>query len=336
RKDALSRLSGSLSSAIAEAREACLDLLANVESRLDYPDEEGPDDVADTSKVAGEGQAFSGAFGNASGGAFGNASGGAYSPSAQIGHLKARLAELSAGFSASRLRQEGAVVVLAGRPNAGKSSLFNSLVREERAIVSPEPGTTRDWIESWIELGGWALRLIDTAGLREAGEGVEAEGVRRSLGRAEEADILVYVVDGAEGLAEEDSRYLDSHPGALRAWNKADRADCFPAPPGWILTSAHRQGGIAALESGLLKELGSMADLPGPGAGGIANHRQKALVDRAISILDAAEAQEASGASLDILALSLREAAQTLGEITGEYPSEAVLERIFGSFCLGK
>ena len=307
REDALARLSGALSSRLSAIRKACLDLLADIEARLDYPEDEGPE---------GEGAVRAG-----------------------LEAMVASLIELSEGYAGARLRRDGALVVLAGRPNAGKSSLFNFLVREERAIVSPEPGTTRDWIEAWMDLGGYALRLVDTAGLRESGEGIEAEGVRRSLGLVSNADLLVYLVDGVTGLSVADENFLASRPNAFKVWNKVDAAECSFVPSGWIGLSARRGEGIHTLEKKILASLG--AKLPEAPRRketqvGLAGERQKFLVDRALSSVRQAVAFLESGAPLDALALEVREAASFIGEITGEILGDEVLEKIFGSFCLGK
>ena len=166
-----------------------LDLLAEMEARLDYPIEEGEGESLDSEAPWIE----------------------------RLAVCEAQLRKISRSYIGGRLRQEGALVVVAGRPNAGKSSLFNLAVREERAIVSPEPGTTRDWLEAWIEVGGYAMRLVDTAGLRYVDEGIEAEGVRRSLDLSERADIIIYLVDGKTGLADEDIDFIVRHPAALKA-----------------------------------------------------------------------------------------------------------------------
>lgn len=334
RSDALKRLSGALSSEFHSLREGMLDLEAEIESRLDYAEEEGPEAPVRWAD--------------------------------RISSYAGRLRSLSAGFSGGRLRQEGALVVVAGRPNAGKSSLFNLLTREERAIVSAEPGTTRDWLEAWIGLGSYAIRLVDTAGLRRPKADVEAEGVRRSLELLGRADVVVYMVDGAAGLAPEDEKFVSRYPGALKIWNKIDSHSCLPVPPGWIGISARKNMRLNVLESALMEFLDRAAALgsgapgsgmpeaagsgaPGaerkiPGAGQktseaavrIASERQKKLVDKCAAALDSAIADIGRGAPLDIIALAVREAADFLGEITGEIGGEEVFERIFGTFCLGK
>jgi len=281
RQDALERLSGVLSEKLNAMRSSMIDVLADINARLDYPEDEGPseelslgglpspslkgslqkrpsqgaalENVPDIESTLGAGDASnaSGA-GNASNAE--NASGAGLAPESEpwVLHLRAAqrsLAELLATYPGGKLRQEGFLVVIAGRPNAGKSSLFNLLVREERAIVSPEPGTTRDWLESWITIGEFMVRLIDTAGLRQSQNQIEAEGVRRAQELLDRADIVLYLVDGTQGLAEEDLVFVAQHPDALLLWNKVDRPDCLPAPPAWRPVSAKDIRAFGAFES---------------------------------------------------------------------------------------
>ncbi len=329
REDALLRLGGALSAEFSALRDAMLDLLAEIEARLDYPAEEGPDEKGPD----GEGSEAAVDRGNPW--------------LSRLVSCESRLVRLLGSFVGGRLRAEGALVVVAGRPNAGKSSLFNLIVREERAIVSPEPGTTRDWLESWIEIAGYALRLVDTAGLRKAEAEIEAEGVRRSLDMSGKADIVVYLVDGRLGLGAEDEDFLTRHPQALRLWNKIDAADCKPIPPGWLGLSAKKGLHLDALEAAITRILRASSAVDGEPARKeeagrkeeavrVASARQKALLDLCLGSVRRARAGAESGATLDAVSLDIREAADFLGEITGEIAGEEVFNRIFGSFCLGK
>ena len=318
REDALLRLGGLLSAEFSSLRDDMLDLLAEIEARLDYPAEEGPDGEGSGAAVdAGKPWLI------------------------RLASCESRLDRLSRNYVGGRLRQEGALVVVAGRPNAGKSSLFNLIVREERAIVSPEPGTTRDWLESWIEIGGFAVRLVDTAGLRRAEADIEAEGVRRSMHLSGKADVVVYLVDGRQGPGTEDADFLASHPQALKLWNKIDAPDCMPTPPGWLGLSAKKGLHLDALESAIADVLRASSIFEGePGwkeePVRVASARQKALLDLCLGAVRRAREGAESGATLDAISLEIREAADFLGEITGEIAGEEVFNRIFGSFCLGK
>jgi tRNA modification GTPase len=312
RAEALRRLEGGLSRALSSARASIVDALAETEARLDYAEDD-------------------------------DSPAGSLDP-AVLSPVRGLVASLAASFAAGRLYERGARAVVAGRPNAGKSSLFNLLVREERSIVAADPGTTRDWIEAGIEIGGLPLRLIDTAGLREAEGGAEAEGVARSLRLAGEAEAVVYVVDGTLGLSPEDEGHLGSRPDALKVWNKVDDPRCLPEPPGFLRMSAATGEGLSALADALRDLVAprfGIARAGSPPAGGeaglrVASERQKLLLDRTARALDSALAGLEAGTPLDALALDLREAADALGEITGEIASEEVLEAVFSRFCLGK
>ena len=329
RHDALSRLSGMLSKRLKELRSMMLDVLADIDARLDYSEDEGPEEIERWPMI--------------------------------ISQIQGALAELLKSYPGGKLRQEGLLVVIAGRPNAGKSSLFNLLVREERAIVSEEPGTTRDWLESWITIGGLAVRLVDTAGLRDSKNEIEIEGVRRAKAMLDKADVILYLVDGTVGLYEEDKNFMAAYPGALFLWNKVDRIDCLSAPVGWKAISAKDVASFGFLESMLVDELRAKIDEgynpqsampqtsksqgPMPQAREpqsherqvrIASERQKQLLSEAQEALSRAMEAHEAGVALDLVSLHIQEAAESIGEITGDIASDEVLERIFSSFCLGK
>ncbi len=310
RAEALRRLEGGLSDRIASARSQLIAVLAEVQVRLDFDEDQGsPEEGIDAAVLA---------------------------------RVRSSIATLSESYAFGRIYAEGARVVVAGRPNAGKSSLFNLMLREERSIVSREPGTTRDWIEAGVELEGLPVRLIDTAGLRDAPAGTEAEGVARSRRLVAGADALVYVVDGSLGLAPEDLDFLAARGKAatVRVWNKADHPSCLSAPEGFLAMSAMTGEGFPAFASALARTIRDGSGAHGGGASEIgvrvASSRQKALLDRALQSIDEASSGLAAGIPLDALSLDLRAAADSLGEITGEISSAEILEAIFSGFCLGK
>ncbi len=315
RAEALRRLEGGLSRALRAAREALVGTLAEAEARLDYAeDDDAPAGGLELAALRG---------------------------------VRDLVAGLSASYAAGRLFERGARVVVAGRPNAGKSSLFNLLVREERSIVAADPGTTRDWIEAGIELWGLPIRLIDTAGLRIASGEIEAEGVSRSRRLAAEAEAVVYLVDGTSGVEPEDRAFLESRPDALRVWNKADSPGCAQAPSGYLRLSAATGEGLPALADALRESVAPRfgrddgdarpaRDIQAARDIRVASERQKLLLDRAVAALDSALAGLDEGIPLDALVIDLREAADALGEITGEIASEEILEAVFSRFCLGK
>jgi tRNA modification GTPase len=325
---AVNRLSGALEEEIRGVKDLLLQVLAGTELRLDYSEDEG------------------------------DAGGDALPDRPLAEEALERLRVLAASYRMERLYQEGALGVIAGRPNAGKSSLFNRLIKEDRSIVTGIPGTTRDWIEAWISLEGIPLRLADTAGLRESLDELEQLGMARSRELLEAADLVLYVLDGCAGLTGEDRRFLSalSGPGApplLLLWNKADAAPppeagivqpgmepWFPpdAEPLVLALSAKTGEGLAALcaaMAALLESRGGKAE----GADrtpGIASARQKQLIDSAAAAVVEALDLADRGEPLDLIAPLLREGVNALGEITGEVSTAEILETMFSRFCVGK
>jgi tRNA modification GTPase len=238
-------------------------------------------------------------------------------------------AHLADGGRGERLR-EGLVVAILGAPNAGKSSLLNALVGRDAAIVSARAGTTRDVVEARLDLGGVPATLADTAGLREASDEIEAEGVRRALLRAEAADLRLLVF-AADRPPDADTLALVA-PGALVVANKADLAP-VPAAIGGaapIPVSARTGQGVAALRDRLAA---AAADLARPDtATPLTRSRHRAALLEAVARLAELEAAELP----ELRAECLRAAVSALGRITGRVGIEAVLDAVFGEFCIGK
>ncbi|HDQ15313.1 MAG TPA: GTP-binding protein, partial [Sediminispirochaeta sp.] len=246
------------------------------------------------------------------------------------------LEELLATYRTGKIYQEGVKVALAGPTNAGKSSLFNLFLREDRSIVSGVHGTTRDYIESWITVSGIPVRLYDTAGLREAEHPVEAEGIKRSGQVIEGASLVLYLADGSAPLRREDLEVQREHGEDRRyifVWNKLDLKK-HPAPAGWYGVSAETGEGFEALEGEIGRRI--LGEQRVDAEVMIDSERQRRLIEGALSAvygcLMALEEEQA----LDIVALDLKEALDALGEITGEVSSADILQQIFGDFCVGK
>ena len=304
---ALHRLAGSVEGRVRGLKERLLAFQAAVEVRLDYPEEELPAEVV---------------------------------PPAELDGFQKELEGLAATYRIGRLFQEGVSAVLAGRTNSGKSTLFNRLLREERAIVSEAPGTTRDYLEGGIDLEGIPVRLFDTAGYREAGDPVEAEGQRRTDALVNGSQLVLYLVDAAAGFAEGDRRFLAQHAGEGRLipiWAKADLAGTAAAGPDFLPVSAATGEGIEEL-------CRIMSERILAGAGGadtgeeavIDSLRQKQLLEAALASYCEFRRGLASGEALDLLAVDLREALEALGRITGEVATQDILSEIFSRFCVGK
>ena len=319
RHNAVSRLSGVLETEINAIKKKLVEILSGVEVFLDYSEDEiGIDADEDAGRFTG------------------------LEPAREA---LARLRMLAESWKRERIYQEGVLAVIAGRPNAGKSSLFNLLLKEERAIVTEVPGTTRDWIEAWVSIEGVPVRLADTAGLRESLDPVEKIGVERSRDLLEAAELVLYLIDGEAGFTAEDAAFIGElkQKPHLIIWNKVDLA--LPSADNEIkecvCVSAKTGEGIAALTSAIAAaittaingEMGARAETS-PAA--LGTERQKNLVEAAAAALEEALALAVREEPLDIIAPLLRDAINSLGEITGEVSTADILEEMFGKFCVGK
>lgn len=259
------------------------------------------------------------------------------------------LSELVRSYAVGRHYRDGVAVVLVGKPNAGKSSLFNVLLRENRAIVSPSPGTTRDYIEESVVLGGVLFRLVDTAGLREAVEWVETEGVRRTKSKLAQSDVVVIVVDSTESLNRKDAlkaiHGLNASDEVIIAYNKIDllqncqaRSDEF-----WfngvrgaeVFLSAKTGAGVDVLTRLLMQcvvddTAVTSADFR------VTSRRHVEACEHAKESLDRALAAIDNGMTNEFVALDIRQAIDSLSEIAGEVTTDEVLGEIFSNFCIGK
>jgi tRNA modification GTPase len=250
---------------------------------------------------------------------------------------------LLAGFESGRVLRDGLVVLILGRPNVGKSSLLNVLLGESRAIVHEVPGTTRDTLEENLVLGGIPLRLIDTAGVRETVDPVEAEGVWRARQKAESADLVMLVVDGSVPLSPDDMLALElcRERLTLLVINKADLPQ-VPIPESisgmpQVLVSAHQGLGLDRLREAVINFfLGGLSRREPLENILLSDRRHRQALTRCRDALGRIESICTDGLPPEILALEIREALAALGEITGETTPEMILEQIFSRFCIGK
>jgi tRNA modification GTPase len=325
REQAIHRLSGALEAELQNIKTLLIQALSGAELYLDYSEDDGVESSG-SDEAAGQ-----------------------LPDRPSVEDSLGRLKKLAAAYARQRLYGEGALAVITGRPNAGKSSLFNLLLQEDRSIVTDIPGTTRDWIESWINIEGVPVRLADTAGLHDSPDPVELLGMERSRELMKAADLVLYVIDGKEGLCVEDSDFITEQDGGtavvLALWNKAD---AVPLPAGISLgegtwpvlgISAKTGEGIAALCREIAAALEKVRGAePGDigAAAGIGTERQKELVDRAIAALEEALDIADKREPLDLIAPLLRDAVNSLGEITGEVSTADILETMFSRFCVGK
>lgn len=257
-----------------------------------------------------------------------------------------RLRRLIQSGREGRIWREGASVAILGRPNVGKSSLMNALLRSDRAIVTPIPGTTRDMLEELVSIEGIPVRLVDTAGMRSTDDPVEAEGIRRSRLAWEDADLALILLDGSQPLSESDLALL-SRPeaaGALLVINKCDLpqklvreelALACSATAGVIDISAKMQVGLDQLREAIRGCLmpGRMEAREGVL---VTNLRHADAFKRALQGVEQAWQSVEAGRAGELIAMDLRIAADALGEITGAITTDEILERIFSEFCIGK
>lgn len=272
-----------------------------------------------------------------------------------IAKIQSPLQQLAATFTYGKLVHEGLTLAIVGRPNVGKSSLFNRLVERERAIVTAQPGTTRDLISETVAIGGIPVELVDTAGIRKAPDGAEAEsiGIKKSKEALADADLVLVVVDRSRPLAEEDEDLLvqvRDRP-AIVVENKSDLADSGSRDPRSasasvidpssarsiprISTSALTGEGISALREAILTHVAgdSATSLD---SGFLTNVRHQKLVNDARTALDAATRAVATRVPHEMLLLDLYAALRPIDEITGVTTTDDILNLIFSSFCIGK
>ena len=293
---ATEQLEGRLGAHIRSLRESLLGLLAHVEAFIDFPDEDIDPDTGDALR-------------------------------AKLDAVRAETESLLATAGQGRVLREGVRTVICGAPNVGKSSLLNLLLGYERAIVSARPGTTRDVIEEVINLRGYPLRLVDTAGLRESDDEIEREGMARTRQQIERADLVLHVADASappRGAA------------ALLVLNKSDLGE----HAGWrgvegVRISCLKSAGLTQLEDAIIARI----------TGGQAAHRDwsvainarhHACLAKALAYSNAAQQALAGALSPEFVAEELRGALDAIGEVVGKADSEEILGKIFSTFCIGK
>lgn len=329
---AAAQLAGRLSEAVRGIKAELLNLLAHVQVAIDYP-EEGVDELGEAEFEA------------------------------RVERAVEQLEELIRSAGAGRVLREGIRLAITGRPNVGKSSLLNALLREPRAIVTDVPGTTRDVIEERAVLGGVGFTLVDTAGVRETGDAIERIGVERAKDAVRSADVVLAVFDGSAPLAPEDEEVIrllrgdaagapppdgemDEGPRVVAVVNKADlpqRLDVASLEAALGAARRVRVVKVSALTGEGLEELEKAAVEAALGGEALRSDavlvtrvRHRRALERAREALLAARESFRSGMTADLISVDLQESLEALAEITGENVTEALIEEIFAEFCVGK
>jgi tRNA modification GTPase len=313
-KIANQQLRGSVSREIEGLREGVVRSLALVEASIDFPDEEIDVD--------------------------------GYMIRRDLEECQRRARELIQAYDEGRIYREGVSVSIAGKTNVGKSSLLNVLLRENRAIVTPIPGTTRDVIEEVVNIGEIPIRLVDMAGIRRASNPIEREGVRLAKGKVAEADMVILVLDGSRGLDTQDWEIIAEvgEKKKVVAVNKRDlpagisKEEIQRALPDTraVEISALKSEGIDKLRESIYATLTGDGIGPDTGDAVIVNARHKRALEESLQCLRRAEEGIGEGIPIELVALELRSCLDYLGEIGGETATEEVLDYIFNQFCIGK
>ena len=253
-----------------------------------------------------------------------------------IATVRAPLEELARSFAYGKIVHEGLTLAIVGRPNVGKSSLFNRLVERERAIVTATPGTTRDLVTETVSLGGIPVKLVDTAGIRRALDEAESIGIQKSMEALADADLVLVVLDVSQPQTAEDQPLLDQikNRSAIVVENKSDLRGS-PARPEAIQTSALTGEGIPELRAAILRLVTGDA-VPSAESGFLTNVRHQSLVRDSLTALEAAQAAVRNRTPHEMLLLDLYSALRPLDEITGATTNDDILNLIFSRFCIGK
>lgn len=308
---AVKQLDGSLSDLINNTRQEILNTLAQVEVNIDYPEY---DDVEEaTTEIIRE----------------------------KTSEFEALLTNLLKTARRGKILREGISTAIIGRPNVGKSSLLNNLLREEKAIVTDIEGTTRDVIEEYVNINGVPLKLVDTAGIRETEDIVEQIGVKRSKKALKEADLVLLVLNASEPLTDQDRQLLEISQDSNRIilLNKVDlpeKIEIDQLPEDHIKISVLKNQNIDQIEDRINALFFENAGLVEQDATYLSNARHISLIEKAVESLQAVNEGLALGMPVDLLQVDLTRTWEILGEITGDAAPDELITQLFSQFCLGK
>ncbi len=313
-KTGIKQLEGILSKQIAEIKQEILDVMVNIEVAIDYP-EYDVDDVTNQQILE------------------------------MLGKVEEKLVKLEKSFDNGKIIKEGIKTAIIGKPNAGKSSLLNAILKEDRAIVTEYEGTTRDTIEEFVTINGIPLKLIDTAGIREAKDEVEKIGIAKSREIAKEADLIISIFDSTKDLTAEDREILEliKDKKSIIILNKMDLKTILQENDVRLQKASHHIIKMSALNyvgiENLYKEITDLFQLDEINIDNeivITNLRHKNLITKAIENVKKTKETVNQKMPLDIIAIFIKDILEDLGNITGEMVNEDIINEIFSKFCLGK
>lgn len=313
-KSGIKQLEGYLSKEIKAIKQDILDVLVNIEVTIDYPEYDIPEVQENEMKT-------------------------------MLDTVNKKLEKLEKSFDNGKIIKEGIKTAIIGKPNAGKSSLLNAILKEERAIVTDIAGTTRDTIEEFVTVNGIPLKLVDTAGIREAADEVEKIGVEKSKKQAEDADLIIAIFDSSKELTEEDMEILNliKNKESIILLNKSDLNSVINEQDERLKNITKNILKISALNKtgieGLYAKISKMFNLNEINFDNdilITNIRHKNIISKALENVKKANEALKLSMPIDIITIYIKDILEDLGEITGEVVTEDVINEIFSKFCLGK
>ena len=312
-KEGIKQLEGFLAQEITKIKQKILDLMTSIEVSIDYP-EYDVDELLDNEI------------------------------SDKLEGIKNELQKLEKSFHNGKIIKEGIKTAIIGKPNAGKSSLLNAILKEDRAIVTEYEGTTRDTIEEFVNINGIPLKLIDTAGIRDTENEIEKIGIEKSKKLAKEADLSIVIIDGSKNIEKEDEEILKSVDcnKSIVVLNKSDleavvnrENELLNRFKYVISISALKRDGINDLYD-TINKMFNLNEINLDNEIVITNERHRNIIKKAITNVEKAEESLKNGMPIDIVAISIKDILSNLGEITGDVASEEIIDEIFARFCLGK